>query len=165
MLLEIFAEHNNQIKALVSHNYAPLTYQRYTTAMEHTSAFIKWKYRLVDLGIARLNYEFMADFDFYLRSVRKCAHNSTMKYLTNLKKIVLLCVKKGWLAKDPFLGFSLATKEVVREVLTQEELDLINERVFAKERISITKDIFLFSCYTSLAYVDVYNLRRSDIQI
>jgi integrase len=87
-----------------------------------------------------------------------------MKYLSNLKKIVLLCVKKGWLLKDPFNGFKLATKEVARDVLTQAELDSIRQKEFASERIRITRDIFLFSCYTGLAYVDVHNLKRSDIQ-
>ncbi|GAC1425534.1 MAG: site-specific integrase [Flavisolibacter sp.] len=164
MLLDIFTQHNLQIKTLVGNGYAPLTYRRYTTALEHTLRFIKFKYRLDDLEINKLNYEFISDFEFYLRSERKCAHNSTMKYLSNLKKIVLLCVKKEWLSKDPFLGFKLATKEVVREVLTQGELDRILQKEFTSERIRISRDIFLFSCYTGLAYVDVHNLRRSDIQ-
>lgn len=163
MILEIFQEHNDQMKTLIGNGYAPLTHKRYTTALEHTREFIGWKFRLSDLEITKLNYEFIADFEFYLRSVRKCAHNSTMKYLTNFKKVVLICVKKGWLQKDPFYGFSIAPKDVSREILTQEELDAIAQKQFTALRINIVRDIFLFSCYTGLAYVDVHKLKRSEI--
>jgi len=115
--------------------------------------------------ISKLNYEFLSDYEFYLRSVRKCGHNSTMKYLANFKKVVLQCVKKGWLQKVPFYGFKLATKEVVREILTQKELDIIVTKQFSTSRLNIAKDIFLFSCYTGLAYIDVYNLERTEFLI
>jgi len=88
-----------------------------------------------------------------------------MKYLANFKKIVLIGVKKGWLQKDPFYGFKLATKEVVREILTQKELDIIATKQFSTSRLNIAKDIFLFSCYTGLAYIDVYNLERTEFLI
>jgi site-specific recombinase XerD len=165
MILEVFSDHNEQLKSLVGHGYAPLTLKRYKTALEHAREFILWKYKTADMEITRLDYGFITDYEFYLRSVRKCAHNSTMKYLANFKKIVLLCVKRGWLPKDPFYGFKLAVKEVVREVLSAEELDRIASREFAVERLRVARDIFLFSCYTGLAYVDVHRLRRSNIQI
>jgi hypothetical protein len=162
-ILEVFQHHNDQIKTLVGKSYAALTLKRYITALDHTREFISWKYHLSDLDIKKLNYEFIAEYNFYLRSIRKCGHNSTMKYLSNLKKVVLLCLKKGWLLRDPFYGFNLATKEVIREILTNDELSAIASKQFLTERLNITRDIFLFSCYTGLAYVDVYNLSRSEI--
>jgi site-specific recombinase XerD len=86
-----------------------------------------------------------------------------MKYLANFKKIVLVCVKKGWQQKDPFYGFSIAPKDVNREFLTQEELDAIAAKQFTALRINIVRDVFLFSCSTGLAYVDVHKLKRSEI--
>jgi site-specific recombinase XerD len=67
------------------------------------------------------------------------------------------------LKHDPFIGFKLAKKEVVRVPLTQGEVDKIDEKVFGSERVNIVKDIFLFSCYTGLAYIDVKKLKRSQI--
>jgi site-specific recombinase XerD len=165
MILEIFAEHNKQIEQLVGNGYAPLTLKRYKTALRHAKEFINCKYRLKDFEISKLNYEFIREYEFYLKSVRKCGHNSTIKYLRNLKKVVLLCVKKGWLDKDPFYGFKLANKEVVRDFLTQQELDALTRKEFAATRLTIVRDIFLFSCYTGLAYVDVRKLKRSEIGI
>ncbi len=163
MILEIFEQHNEQLKALVGNGYAPFTYKRYKTALEHTKEFIQWKYKKDDLPITELNYEFIAEYEYYLKSVRKCAHNSAMKYLANFKKIVLLCVKKGWLQRDPFYGFKLAGKVVSKDFLTQAELDALAVKEFTASRLNITRDIFLFSCYTGLAYVDVHKLKRSEI--
>jgi hypothetical protein len=89
MILEIFQDHNEQVKTLVGHEFAPLTYKRYKTALEHTKEFIHWKFRVSDLDIRKLNYEFIHNFEFYLKSVRKCGHNTAIKYLCNFKKIVL----------------------------------------------------------------------------
>ncbi|SDF12996.1 Site-specific recombinase XerD [Mucilaginibacter pineti] len=163
MILEAFKLHNEQMKALVGTEFAPATLMRYKTAYAHTKAFVKWKYDKEDFDINELNYEFVSQFAFWLKSERKCAHNATVKYIGNLKKIVLECMKKGWLVKDPFANFKTNKKEVHRIALTKEELKAIANKKFGVERLNYVRDIFLFSCYTGLAYIDVYQLRRSDI--
>jgi len=163
MVLEIFQEHNDQVAALVGKGFAAGTMERYITSLKHTRSFIQWKFQRDDLPITALNYEFMSQYAFWFRSVKNCDHNTTMKYLSNFKKIVIICLKNGWLTKDPFYGFKLARKEVVREFLTDEELGLIRSKYFSMERISQVRDIFLFSCYTGLAYADVKKLKRSEI--
>lgn len=60
-----------------------------------------WKYKVNDIDIKKLNYEFMADYEFWFKSVRKCDHNTTAKYLQNFKKIVNICLKNAWLQRDP----------------------------------------------------------------
>jgi site-specific recombinase XerD len=165
MILEVFQEHNEQVAALVGKGFAAGTLERYITSLKHTRSFIQWKFQRDDLPITALNYEFMSQYAFWFRSVRNCDHNTTMKYLANFKKIVIICLKNGWLSKDPFYGFKLARKEVMREFLTDEELGLIRSKYFSMERISQVRDIFLFSCYTGLAYADVKKLKRSEIGI
>jgi len=86
-----------------------------------------------------------------------------MKYLANFRKIVKKCLQIGWLARDPFMGFSMAKKEVERHALSMEELLSIGNKNLEVERISQVRDIFLFSCYTGLAYADVKKLKRSEI--
>ncbi len=165
MILDVFQEHNDQVTALVGKGFAAGTLERYITSLKHTRSFIQWKFHRNDLPITALNYEFMSQYAFWFRSVRNCDHNTTMKYLANFKKIVIICLKNGWLSKDPFYGFKLARKEVVREFLTDEELRLIRSKYFSMERISQVRDIFLFSCYTGLAYADVKKLKRSEIGV
>lgn len=163
MLLQIFEHHNKQMKELIGQEFSPLTFERYTTSKKHTHDFMKWKYNVDDMNIKDMNYEFITDYEFWLKSVRKCDHNTTMKYLSNFKKIVNICLKNGWLARNPFLGYKMSKREIERPYLSQEELDTISTKQFVSDRVNQVRDIFLFSCYTGLAYADVQKLNRSEI--
>ncbi|MDB5262909.1 MAG: site-specific recombinase XerD, partial [Adhaeribacter sp.] len=163
MVMVVFQQHNQQMEALVGREFAPGTLERYRTSLSHTRSFMLWKYGVADMAIEHLNYEFISEYAFWLKSVRHCSHNTTMKYLSNFKKVVLHCVRTGWLIRDPFLGFKLNKKDVVRTALTEKELQIISAKLFTSERLNYVKDIFLFSCYTGLAYADVKKLKRSEL--
>ncbi|MGN6267025.1 MAG: site-specific integrase [Ginsengibacter sp.] len=165
MLMEIFKNHNSQMASLVGREYAPGTLQRYETSLRHTQSFLKWKYKVADFEISKLDFEFISDYEFWLKSIRKCDHNTTIKYLSNFKKIVNRCLRNGWLQKDPFLRFSMRKREVERTALTEFELEALRMKKFDIERLAIVRDIFLFSCMTGLAYADVQKLKRSEIRI
>lgn len=166
MLLEIFQHHNDQMQKLVeTGESAPATLERYKTALMHAQSFIKWKFKTSDIDVCSLNMEFVSDYDFWLKSVRRCCHNTSMKYIGQLKKITNLCIRNGWLQRDPFLSFKLAQKEVKKEFLTELEMETIQKKVFTSFRINQVRDIFLFYCYTGLAYIDVKKLSRSEITV
>jgi integrase len=126
---------------------------------------MNWKYNTNDIDIKKLNHEFICNYEFWLKSVRKCEHNTVIKYLSNFRKIVNLCIKHGWLCHDPFAGFKMTKREVEREFLTEPELSRINDKKFTKRGISQVRDIFLFCCYTGLAYADVEKLQRDEITV
>ncbi len=163
MLIQIFKYHNDQIASLVGHQYSAGTLRKYKTAYKHTQSFLEMRYNLTDIDITKLDFEFITEFEFWLKSVHKCNHNSTIKYLGNFRKIIHRCLRNGWLQKDPFQGFSMVKKEVDRIPLTEIELRKLSEKKFHIERLALVKDIFLFSCYSGLAYVDVQKLKRSEI--
>ncbi|MBT1705882.1 phage integrase SAM-like domain-containing protein, partial [Fulvivirgaceae bacterium PWU20] len=165
MLMQIFDDHNNRMETLIGHEFSPLTFQRYTTAKKHTLDFLKWKLGVDDIDIKKLDYEFIQDFEFWLKSVRRCQHNTVVKYLSNFRKIVNIAIKKGWLTRDPFSGFKMSKREVEREFLTQAELRRIIEKQFEKQRMNQVRDIFLFCCYTGLAYADVQKLQTDELTI
>ncbi len=165
MLMEVFKQHNEQMEALINKEFSPLTFERYETSFRHTQEFMKWKYKINDLDVKDLKYEFIADYEFWLKSIRDCDHNTSMKYLSNFKKIVHICIKNGWLSRDPFVGFKLAKHEIEKPFLVEEELNKITDRKFAMARLMQVRDIFLFCCYTGLAYADVEKLTREEITI
>ena len=121
MLLEIFRQHNEQVKALIGSQYSSATWRRYVTSHDHTLHFLQYKYDISDISVDKIKYEFITDYEFWLKSIRKCNHNSTIKYLTNFKKIVNICLKNNWIERNPFVGFKMTKKEVERPFLTQEE--------------------------------------------
>ena len=162
-LLEVFQQHNDKMATLENVEYAPATITRYDTTLSHTRLFIQWKYGLLDIEIKQLDFDFVSEFEFWLKSERKCNHNSAIKYIGNLRKIVTYCVKSGWISKDPFFAFKMSKKEVVREYLSEDEFATMASKQFAIDRLSQVRDIFLFSCYTGLAFVDVFQLTPNRI--
>jgi site-specific recombinase XerD len=163
LILQVFAQHNKDMEELIGKDYADGTLTCFTTTYDHAQTFILWQYRAEDMDIRKLDYYFMERFSFWLKTVKGCNHNTTMKYIANFKKIVLICVKNKWLPADPFPDFELTRREVIRHPLTQLELDKIIKKDFQNERLSIVRDIFVFSCYTGLAYADVKKLTRTEI--
>ena len=131
----------------------------------YTLTFLQWKYKVDDIDISKLDYEFISEYEFWIKSVRKCNHNSTIKYLTNFRKVINRCVRHGWLTKDPFANFKMTLREVERIALTETELQALVAQQFPTDRLRVVRDIFLFSCYTGLAYADVKKLKRSEIII
>ncbi|MBC5836717.1 site-specific integrase [Flavobacterium muglaense] len=163
MLVPIFQDHNNKIKELVGKEYAPGTLERYTTSLKHTIEFMQWKYNISDIDITKIDHAFITDYEFWLRSVRNCANNTAVKYIKNFNKIIKICLANDWLEKNPFANYKSKVKEVERVYLSEEEVQAIIEKEFKTERLSLVRDIFLFSCFTGLAYIDVKNLTKSHI--
>ena len=163
MLVPIFQDHNNKIKALLGEEFSPGTLCRYTKALKHTTDFLKWKFGISDIDIRKIDHAFITEFEFYLRSVRKCNNNSAVKYVKNFGKIFRICISNNWLDKDPFVNYKSKFREVVRAFLSQNEIDAIAAKEFSIERLDQVRDIFLFSCYTSLVYIDVKQLTCNNV--
>jgi len=162
-LLTVFKSHNDQLLALNGQDCSKATFTKYRTTLDHTQAFMKSKYQKTDMEIKNINYSFITDFEFWLKSEKKCNHNSTIKYLSNLRKIINLCFTNGWLTKDPFFGFKMTKKEIVRDYLTEEEMQRIFNKEFTNQRIKQVRDIFIFSCFAGLAYIDAKRLKRLQV--
>jgi site-specific recombinase XerD len=163
MLVPIFQDHNNKIKELVGKEYAPGTLERYTTSLKHTIEFMQWKYNVSDIDITKIDHAYITDYEFWLRSIRNCNNNTAVKYIKNFNKIIKLCLANDWLDKNPFANYKAKVKEVERVYLTEDEIQSIINKDFNTERLSLVRDIFLFSCFTGLAYIDVKNLTKSHI--
>jgi site-specific recombinase XerD len=163
MLVGIFKQHNEEIKTLIGKDFATATHTRYETSLKHTVDFLQWKYKVSDIDIRKINHETITSYEFYLKSVRKCNQNTTAKYIKNFGKIVRICLANGWITKDPFINYKCKIIEVDRAFLSQEEIGIIFNKVFATERLNQVKDIFLFSCFTGLAYADVKKLSYKNI--
>lgn len=165
MLMEIFKKHNDQMAALVGREYAAGTLERYNTSMKHTLSFLQYRYNILDIDVRDLDYEFLSEYEFWFKTVRKCEHNSTIKYLANFRKIINRCIRNGWLLRDPFLGFKMNKHEIEKTPLTPLELQALTDKQFETTRLAVVRDIFLFSCYSGLAYADVKKLNRSELII
>lgn len=164
-LIEVFAEHNEKCHALLGVDFAAGTIERYDTCLRLTKEFIQNVYKKEDIFLDELSHQFVEDYEFYLKTVRKCSHNTTTKYLKNFKKITRIAISKGWLKVDPFAQVRFHLEQVERDFLEKHELKTILDKQIDIPRMAHVRDIFCFCCLSGLAFSDVQQLRQEHISI
>ncbi len=162
-ILKVFQEHNDNARKLIGIDFAADTVQRYETCYMHTKDFIRWQYKREDLPLEDLNHQFISNYEIYLKTERKCAHNTTIKYLKNFKKIVRIALANNWMKKDPFATIKFKLKPVDAIYLTKDELDIIISKDIEIDRLKQVRDVFVFCCFTGLAFSDVKSLKREHL--
>jgi len=164
-VLEEFELHNAEMLALVdTDEYALGTHTRFQITKDHVERYILWKYGVSDIDFRELNFEFIKDFEFYLKTEKRISHNTVMKYITNFKKIVLRAIAKKIIKEDPFILYKAKKNKIKRKPLSRIELKRLEEKEFKNERLSLVRDVFVFQCYTGLAYIDVKQLMKTQIR-
>ena len=163
-LVEVWEEHNIQLKQLIGRETSYANFQKYSTCLRYMKEFL-WAYiKAEDILIKLVDRNMVTKFEHFLKVEKGCNYNTTVKYLQNFKKITKRAQHNGWLIQDPFATLKLTLKEVDRPYLTEVELLSIMEKTFPIERLAHVRDMFVFSCYTGLAYVDVHKLKRSELE-
>ncbi|MCG2461513.1 site-specific integrase [Flavobacteriaceae bacterium F89] len=163
MLLEIFQDHNDQMESLVGKEFSAGTLQRYSACKKHLEAYIAFDYNQMDMALKEIDHKFITGLEYFLKTKKSCTHNTALKYIVNFKKIIRIAYANGWIEVDPFLHWKARWNNKEREFLTQAEIDAIVGKKFLPVRLEQVKDIFLFCCYTGLAYTDVEKLSDDDI--
>lgn len=164
-LLQLFEDHNQKMKELINVEFSNNTFKKYETTLSHIKEFISYQYKTNDISIKNVDIVFLNYFDYFLRKEKKCNNNSTIKYIRNFGKIVKQAHVNGWLEKDPFLKYKGKVKEKEREFLTELEIQEMVDKVFVSDRLTLVRDIFIFSCFTGLAYIDVQQLTPHNLTI
>ena len=145
------------------------TLKHYHVTQRYLVKFLEEYYKVTDIYLRELNYKFVKDFEVYLRNhkpkdhQKPLANNGVMKHIIRLKKMVNLAQNLRWVDNDPFATYKLKMQKVNREQLSEVELKSIENKKLPIERLDMVRDMFVFSCYTGLAYVDMINLTPEHI--
>lgn len=163
-LFDLITYHNTTMHAFLKAG----TMKNYFITERCIKRFLKDKYNIEDTLLKKLDYRFMVGFEQYVRKYKPttrtgCSNNGAMKHLERLKKMSKLAVRLDWLDKDPFVNYKLQFKKTERQFLTERELKRIEETIFNVSSTEQIKDLFVFSCYTGLSYIDVEELRLDHL--
>ena len=158
-----FEEHNERMVQLVGIEFDAVTLSRYCLCLRYFKEMMARKTKVADFPIKNLNGEMIRNFEAFLKIEKRVAQNTMIRYMKCLKKVVNLAIANGWITVNPFAGIKFSEKKVVKDFLTIEEVNTIRNKDFGIERLNMVRDIFIFCCYTSLAFIDVYNLRPEHI--
>lgn len=165
LLVEVYKTHNKQVAELVGKDFAIGTLKKFRTALTSLESFIKSKFNVPDISVKEVNYQFITDYEFYLKTVQGLQHNTAMGILKKLKKIIRQCVANEWLSRDPFTNYKIRTQETNRDFLLEDELSTLSSKMITNLRLAQVRDIFVFSCYIGLSFSDVEKLSSENIVI
>jgi integrase len=157
-LFQVFTEHNVEQKKLVGNGVSKATYfiSEYTDRL--LKEYVKQKYKREDLYLRELNLSFIQSFHTFLKIDKGMAQNSSTKHLKLLKKIINLAVANSYMTYNPFATYKIEREPVEIDFLDEEELRKIINFDTPLPRLERAKDMFLFGCFTGLAYIDIKTL-------
>jgi site-specific recombinase XerD len=141
------------------------TATRYKITKNKVVAFMKHQYKVNDKPLPELRLGFITEFEHYLLTIDKLQSNTAHKYIKNLKTIMNMAVGLDWIPSNPFNQFKCSYTNPEREILTEEELDLILSKEFKIERLNEVRDVFIFCCYTGFAYSDIYQFEHDAVML
>lgn len=163
MLLEVFEDHNDKCRALIGKEYVEGTVRKFDTTLLYLKQFLKQRYRKDDIPLPEINQEFVRDFEFFLKTEKSCQNNSALKHIKNFRKVIRIAIGNDWIKRDPFFGLRFKAEEVNVDFLSNDELKRIRQKKITIPRLERIRDIFVFCCFTGLAFVDVSQLTAEDL--
>ncbi|MES1218759.1 MAG: site-specific integrase, partial [Bacteroidota bacterium] len=162
-LMSAIAYHNELVKKGIGKNYAQKTYDSYYFFADKIKAFLNFRYRQTDLLLSELNHKFLTEFEHYLYEVLHNQVNTALKNIVQLRKIINMCVDLEWIEKFPFKRLKSKQHTPKRDYLTMDELHTLENIHLTNKRLQTVRDLFLFQCYTGLAFIDLKQLTSFHI--
>ncbi|WP_047246921.1 site-specific integrase [Maribacter thermophilus] len=139
------------------------TWKKFNYACSQTQDFIKWKFGKNDQPLSKLKLQFLHDFEYYLKTERKQSQVTINKCIQRFRKPIKEALGEGYVDKDPFALYKpgKVRKEVV--FLTVDELKTLETFNIIQPRLQIVRDLFIFCCYTGLAFNEMNSLDNEHI--
>lgn len=152
-LNQVFEEYLKRVKEL--NDIKASTFKKYKTTYGHSLIFFK------DLPITQISTTSIAQFDDYLKE--SCSVNVRAKHLIHIRLVIRFAQMNGHLDKDPFDGHKFKREKVTKRALSEKQVQQLRSKKL-NEVLSKVRDVFVFQCYTGLAYADVFALNKNNIE-
>lgn len=160
-----FEKFVRDIEKMIGNGYSAGTVKNWKVTLGHLREFLKETCHADDVPFNSLDIAFLHTFQVYAATQWHCRTNAILKHIERIRKIVNLAVTFTWLEKDPFATFQGKHEKTHRTFLTEAELVKLREKEISIDRLARVRDIFVFSCYTGLAYVDIEKLTPESVVI
>lgn len=165
-LLEAFEYHKAKMEAMIKvGKVAKTTLAKYNYCQGKVESFLQFRFKKKDILLTELSLKFVTEFEHFLLVNERMQTNSAHKYIVNLKRIINVAVSVEWIPKNPFDNFKCTYTNPEREILTQTELDAMQDKIIMMPRLAEVRDVFLFCCYTGFAYSDIYKFQQDALSI
>ena len=164
-LMKVYSQSRDEMEKQYKAGMKSLsTYTKYRIGCAYVGEFLQAHYHVKDIALKELSLPFITDYETFLRTDKHLKINSAMVFVRNLRAMVFRAIDNEWLVKDPFRRYEYKEEETTREFLSKEEIHLLMETPITRKKMSMVRDLFLFCCFTGLAFIDLYNLKEENIK-
>jgi site-specific recombinase XerD len=164
-IMEIFDRFIAIRKDLVGIEYSHLTYRKYCTLKGHLLEFLNKNLNVQDVAVDDFKFSNLMDFEHFLRMDKGIGNNAAVKYIKYFRTVIGYALNTEMIDKDPYIKYKGKIREVRRGYLMMEDLIVLETKNFDNDRLNMVKDIFVFCCYTGLAYIDIQQLKIDQISM
>lgn len=162
-IIKYYGSFIEKLKKLIDVEIKQVTWNKYSYTYSDLKSFIEKKYNKKDIYLKNLNMAFLLDFEYYLKTEKKQKQITVNKGLQKLKRVVRIAVESNKINKFPFAGHKPKPTKTHVIYLTPEELESLEKFQFSQRRLQEVADMFIFCCYTGLAYNEMAHLERKNI--
>jgi integrase/recombinase XerD len=147
----------------------PGGFKNVETTIGYVKRFLTSKYRRGDVYLSQVNMELATDLEYFIRDnsidiKHPCLGNGLGKHIQRFKTIIKWAKSINWIKFNPIEDYNCPLKRTKRKKLSLDELVSLEQKVFTDKTLSYVQDLFIYSCYTGLAFVDVMALRHTDFE-
>jgi site-specific recombinase XerD len=137
---------------------------KYRVALKHFKDFLREKQGVDDIPFCKVNINLIEDYACYLKIDLRMSPNTVRINMKPFRTLLKRAFNRRFILQDPFFDYVPEKIMPKRRWLSHDELERIMKVKMEFTSWEFTKDMFVFSCFTGICYVDLYNLRHSDIQ-
>lgn len=142
---------------------AQKTLDKYNAVYKHVGSFMQFHYHVSDMALKEILPSFISDFEIYLKTEKHFVHNTANIYVKPIMMLMHRAHENGWVTRYPFGEYKIGKAEVEKGFLTKDELQALMNIPQLNAKRSLVRDLFVFCCFTGLAYVDLKNLKKENI--
>jgi len=153
------------LKKLIDKELNEDTYNKYVAYGRHLKSFIKWKYKTSDIKLSNLKGSFIDHYEYYLKTEKNFAQITLNKVIQRFRRSIKYAIAEDYLDKDPFMLYKAKRVKKEIEYLSKDELQKLENQTFEIQRVQQIKDMFVFCCYTGLAFKEMIGLKKSDVVV
>lgn len=141
-------------------------YARYYCFLNQLKEFVKVTYHRNDMELDEIRPKFGLDFYHYLITIKKWTATYSAKSAGILKSIIDYAIIEEYTRHNPLrpLRFKRGKDNSVYYLSIEQVKKLLNTR-FESDALTIVRDIFLFQCFTGMAYADVSAFSLQHIHV
>lgn len=162
-ILTLFDRHNADAKTKSERGLiVDATYKKYLLTRKYLADFLRTKQNKQDILLTDLTPAIIEQFFVYMNSLMDV--NTAIHKMKLMKKILRIAQEEGYIQAMPF-KLKLVSKPLQYDPLTVEEIRVIRNKEFGSPRMQHVRDLFVFACYTGLAFTDLSHLSKSDMKI